>query len=59
MLREIEYDSFGNIVADSAPEIERPFGFSGGLYDTDTGLIRFGHRDYDPETGRWTEREIQ
>jgi len=59
LLREIEYDSFGNIVADSAPEIELPFGFSGGLYDTDTGLIRFGHRDYDPETGRWTERETQ
>ncbi len=57
LLREIEYDSFGNIVADSAPEIELPFGFSGGLYDTDTGLIRFGYRDYDPETGRWTARD--
>jgi RHS repeat-associated protein len=57
LLREIEYDSFGNIVADSAPEIELPFGFAGGLYDTDTGLIRFGYRDYDPETGRWTARD--
>ncbi|MBQ0782447.1 MAG: hypothetical protein KBT79_16665 [Thalassolituus oleivorans] len=30
---------------------------SGGLYDTDTGLIRFGYRDYDPEIGRWTARD--
>jgi len=37
LLREIEYDSFGNIVADSAPEIKLAFGFVGGLYDTDTG----------------------
>ena len=29
---------------------------SGGLYDTDAGLIRFGYRDYDPETG---QRETQ
>ncbi|MCH2039483.1 MAG: RHS repeat-associated core domain-containing protein [Saccharospirillaceae bacterium] len=34
-----------------------PFGFAGGLQDTDTGLIRFGYRDYDPETGRWTARD--
>jgi RHS repeat-associated protein len=57
LLREIEYDSFGNIVADSAPEIKLAFGFAGGLYDQHTGLIRFGYRDYDPETGRWTARD--
>ncbi|KZZ45425.1 hypothetical protein A3759_31175 [Thalassolituus sp. HI0120] len=27
------------------------------MQDTDTGLIRFGYRDYDPETGRWTARD--
>ena len=32
----------------------QPFGFAGGLYDADTKLVRFGARDYDPETGRWT-----
>lgn len=36
---------------------ELPFGFPGGLYDQHTGLIRFGFRDYDPETGRWTARD--
>jgi RHS repeat-associated protein len=34
-----------------------PFGFAGGIVDRDTGLIRFGARDYDPVTGRWTEKD--
>jgi len=35
----------------------QPFGFAGGMYDSDTGLTRFGARDYDPETGRWTVKD--
>jgi len=27
------------------------------LYDRDTNLVRFGARDYDPETGRWTAKD--
>ena len=27
------------------------------MQDNDTGLVRFGYRDYDPETGRWTARD--
>jgi RHS repeat-associated protein len=34
-----------------------PFGWAGGLEDPDTHLVRFGARDYDPETGRWTARD--
>lgn len=34
-----------------------PFGFAGGLSDSDTQLIRFGARDYDPATGRWTAKD--
>jgi len=30
-----------------------PFGFVGGLYDSDTKLTRFCVRDYDPTIGRW------
>jgi RHS repeat-associated protein len=35
----------------------QPFGFAGGLYDADTGLTRFGARDYDAQTGRWTTKD--
>jgi len=30
---------------------------TGGIWDEDTKLIRFGVRDYDPEVGRWTSVE--
>ena len=33
------------------------FGFAGGLYDHDTKLTRFGYRDYDAETGKWTAKD--
>jgi RHS repeat-associated protein len=34
-----------------------PHGFAGGLHDVTTGLVRFGARDYDPATGRWTAKD--
>ena len=57
VVKRIEYDSFGNIVNDTDPSFEVPFGFAGGLYDTDTDLVRFGLRDYDPDVGRWTAKD--
>ncbi len=32
-------------------------GYAGGLWDRDTGFVRFGARDYDPNTGRWTAKD--
>ena len=52
----IDYDEFGNILTDSAPGFQ-PFVLAGGLRDIDTGLIRFGIRDYDSTTGRWTAKD--
>jgi len=54
--QRIDYDAFGNVISDTNPGFQ-PFGFAGGLYDADTGLTRFGARDYDPETGRWTIKD--
>jgi RHS repeat-associated protein len=54
--QRIDYDAFGRIMLDTNPGFQ-PFGFAGGLYDHQTGLARFGARDYDPETGRWTSKD--
>ena len=56
VVQEIVYDEFGNVLNDTNPGFQ-PFGFAGGIYDRDTGLTRFGARDYDPTTGRWTAKD--
>ena len=53
-IKEIWRDSFGNPYYDSFPDFFLPIGFAGGLEDPDTGLVRFGWRDYDPAVGRFT-----
>ena len=54
--QRIDYGPFGEVLFDSNPGLQ-PFGFAGGLYDRDTGLVRFGARDYDPKIGRWTAKD--
>ena len=56
VMQEMEYDAFGNVVKDTNPGFQ-PFGFAGGLHDRDTGLVRFGARDYNPVTGRWMQKD--
>jgi len=52
-----DFDAWGNrtLIAGAADFL--PFGFAGGMLDADTGLTRFGARDYDPVVGRWTARD--
>lgn len=52
-----EYSAFGvqTMITGNADWI--PFGFAGGLYDGDTGLVRFGAREYEPFTGRWMQKD--
>jgi len=57
VVKRIGYDSFGNIINDTNPSFTIPFGFAGGLHDRNTGLIKFGFRDYDPDIGRWTAKD--
>lgn len=53
-----DYTSFGTQVAVGTTSLDWiPFGFSGGMSDPDTGIVRFGARDYDPKLGRWLSKD--
>jgi RHS repeat-associated protein len=54
--QRMDFDEYGNVLLDTNPGFQ-PIGFAGGLYDPDTGLVRFGARDYDAEMGRWTAKD--
>ncbi|MEW6279083.1 MAG: RHS repeat-associated core domain-containing protein, partial [Candidatus Eremiobacterota bacterium] len=54
--QRLDYDPWGNVTLDTNPGFQ-PFGYAGGLYDPDTGLVRFGAREYDPSTGRWLTKD--
>jgi RHS repeat-associated protein len=56
VVQRLDYDAFGRVLQDTSPGFQ-PFGFAGGLYDADTGLVRMGARDYDPATGRFTSKD--
>jgi RHS repeat-associated protein len=51
-----EYDAFGNTVV---TEGTAPcgFGFSTKMQDAETGLCYYGHRFYNPLTGRWISKD--
>ncbi len=71
--QRIDFDTWGNVVNVHTPEFEehgcsnagdagcigavQSFGFAGGIYEAQTGLTRFGARDYDGTIGRWTSKD--
>jgi RHS repeat-associated protein len=52
----MRHDAWGVVLDDSVSSLI-PFGFAGGLYDAETGLVRFGARDYEPSVGRWVSKD--
>jgi RHS repeat-associated protein len=56
VVQRMDYDEFGKVIQNTSPGFQ-PFGFAGGIYDPDTGLVSFGAREYDSETGRWTKKD--
>ena len=52
----LEYDAFGRVIA-STGTAPSNFGFSTKYADVETGYLYYGFRYYDPETGRWPNRD--
>ena len=49
-----EYSPFGELIAQDGPYAGScPFGFSSKYRDSETGLIYYGYRFYDPRCGKW------
>jgi RHS repeat-associated protein len=57
VVKRLDFTSFGRMIVDTNPGFDLAIGFAGGIADPDTGLVRFGFRDYDPHSGRWTTRD--
>ncbi|MDO9182085.1 MAG: RHS repeat-associated core domain-containing protein, partial [Bacteriovorax sp.] len=57
VVQQMNHDEFGKATMDTSPGLQ-PFGFAGGLYDSDTKLVRFGLRDFDSEIGRWNSKDV-
>ncbi len=51
-----EYTPFGAL-ATNVEVIENPFKFSSEYHDTETGLIYYNYRYYNPEHGKWLKRD--
>jgi RHS repeat-associated protein len=51
----MDHDEFGKVTGSYNAYL--PFGFAGGYYNANDGLVRFGARTYDPEVGRWLSKD--
>jgi RHS repeat-associated protein len=53
-----EYGVFGELLRASGPMAQKnPLRFSTKFQDNETGLLYYGYRYYNPETGRWPSRD--
>jgi len=57
-LAQYQYDPYGNTITKSGDLADvNPFRFSTKYLDSETGLLYYGYRYYQPETGRWLGRD--
>ena len=54
VVQQFDYDTFGYLTATKSSTFDIPFGFAGGFSDRATGHVKFGLRQYEVATGRWT-----
>jgi RHS repeat-associated protein len=53
----IQYDSFGNVISETHPEVEFRFGYTGREPDVETGLDFYRARYYDPAVGQFVSED--
>ncbi len=53
----IDYDSFGNIVSESSPQLGDRYKYTGREWDEELELYYYRARYYSPETGRFTSED--
>jgi RHS repeat-associated protein len=51
------YDAYGNVTSESNSAVDTLFGYTGRMFDDDTGLQNNLNRWYDPKTGRWISED--
>ena len=54
---ELGYAPFGGELVSFQNRPDIPFGFSTKYRDAETGLLYYGYRYYNPQTGRWLNRD--
>ncbi|MGD9126842.1 MAG: RHS repeat-associated core domain-containing protein [Planctomycetia bacterium] len=57
LINHIDYDSFGNILAQTDPAAGDRFTYTGREFDAETGLYYYRARYYDPITGRFISED--
>lgn len=56
VVETFEYGPWGEVVSHEGGRTQA-FGYAGGLWDEDTGLVLFGARWYDAGLGRWLSKD--
>ncbi|UYL08572.1 RHS repeat-associated core domain-containing protein [Bdellovibrio sp. SKB1291214] len=54
--QRMDYDVLGKVINNTKAGFQA-YGFAGGMFISSVGLVKFGARWYDPNTGRWTSKD--
>ena len=58
IVAEFEYGPFGELLKTTGAKANKhPIRWSSKYEDAETGLVYYGYRFFDPETGRWSNRD--